>query len=1005
MASPPARQTSIEADGQALSVYRLEDAGDREAPRGAPLTWLTVYALPHGTELSAVLGCVVASADRDVLCVSRFSIATATRPKLGHTVGMSQDVVWPDLPEGQRAAFDAVLKSWCALSEPRLVRISSPLGRGKTYVMQEFYEHLVRHHQPAGGFYGTNLSPEGADQEPWRRARKSVAASVADWKVEPDWAWLSVRAISPFKSDLLGDLRELVSQILTRAATGELESNKVAQLKDTLPDKFTGITGRAVGDLIVDSVPFGGVAKASIRAIVESYSVIKNRGGMLREFAEFLESDTTYEYIALMSLLGQLRNADSSPAILPGILVIENAEQLESTALRSLHKLLVANPDALLSQKNMLSQALYKRMKRHGVPLRLPLQVVLLETTDSGDETIIGPDRERSKRTKATSSPLDQWVEICANDGVSTMEIDSSTLRPVTEGEATQIALKRLPSGLAEHKISTVVLHAKDPFIGGVNPALLASHCEKISMLSCPEEALTPEWADQHLPSFLSVETEQRVESLSIEDRRVLSAAALAGLGFGKSTVEALLPGLDIQPALTRMEEAGYLHKWGGDDLYCFDDNMLYGYGERLAFSDASLCRKALDLTEAPKIHSLASYCVAGITSSHAWVYDWLRGALWRYREIAENAKLDRQWDVHRDIWLAALTLTADRDLIFANLEGYPLETQRINLLSEFREAVPEENENELLWMMLVRWHVHRLTPGPLSLNTLLSSVDTGQDLSNVTRTLPASHKIAARIAGRILCSAIDKRGEIGEVGIRLATRLGPYASLLKKNERVKIGQALLRSGVFSATAAHLCAYEYSSVLDAKERDALAEQLTWWTSVPESTVKLRSLLALSRIGESTSPEMLLPQLEELIVQGAKDDLFQNFDNSGGGFLYGDDPLVYPWQGTRVLLCQEVLRLGAAQATSESPARELIRQVLQEEIESHPSAIGLLMEYYSGELSREVVEELSQLKTRWKKTGLVGHSEQGGLVVLKGAERVPHAVRRPSKKRKKKKRKR
>ncbi|MFB9677639.1 hypothetical protein [Streptosporangium vulgare] len=911
---------------------------------------------------------------------------------------MHQDAMRPKLPDGQQIAFDMLLNTWMNLSEATVIRIAAPLGRGKTHIVQVFYEYLAENHQISGGFYASKAS-EYEELASWRKSRKNLSASLPNWEASPDWVWLSVRALPMAVSDLLGDLKETVAGLLEYLTTEGLESAKAVRLKSVLPDQFTGIAGRAAADLLLDQIPFGSTTKTSLRAIIETYSAMRGRGAPLKEFAEFLESDTSYAYIVLMSLLGQLRNPQIGPAILPSIIVIENAEQLEPTALRSLHELLACDPDVLLAERNTLSRSIYRQLKQHGIPPRLPLLLVLMETTNSGDESVLAPNQERTERFKATTSPLRPWLEHCRQTGIPVKEIDSTMLRLMVKDEATDIASKLLPDGLGERHASMIADRATDPFMGGVNAALLISHCAKVSVLSSPEATLTSAWANQHLPLFLSLETEQRFEALSEEERKVIGAAALAGIGFAESTVNSLLPGLDIHRILTQMEKSGYLHSWGEDGLYCFDDNMLHEYAEKTVLSDPHLCRKALDVTEAPKIRDLAEACFAGITYSKAWVYDSLRGSLWRYVEIATGANLGRQWETHRDVWLAALTLTADRDLVFAALEEDADKKQRIDLLFQHRESDPEGDESELLWMILVRWHVHRLTPGPMTPLSLRSAISYGQDLKDNTRTLTSAHRIAARIAGRVLRASILKRGQIGELGIRLVTRLGPYARLMTGEERLLVAQSLLRAGPFSATATHLCCFEYASLLNKAELLALKRQLAWWATMPEPLVRLRSLLALSHIEGNAFGVDLLPQLEDFLMHGEKDDMFRDFDNITG-ITFGHDPLGYPWWGLRVLLCQEILRLTESSLKERPLLRNAVKEALREEAERHPSAVGLLIENFSSELPEDQIEDLKELAAHWKKTRLLGHSEQAGILPLKRVGKSRSNVTNRSKKKKK-----
>lgn len=105
----------------------------------------------------------------------------------------------------------------------------------------------------------------------------------------------------------------------------------------------------------------------------------------------------------------------------------------------------------------------------------------------------------------------------------------------------------------------------------------------------------------------------------------------------------------------------------------------------------------------------------------------------------------------------------------------------------------------------------------------------------------------------------------------------------------------------------------------------------------------------------------------------------DFD-SNGRIIDFSDPLIYPWMGLRVLICQ-VLSESSTVKFLDVEGRSKIRDFLAAELHSHPSAAAVLVRHYADDLTDDQRDRVDSIVPDWVKTGLPGIMEQAGLYPL------------------------
>ncbi len=105
------------------------------------------------------------------------------------------------LAVAQFTALNIIEEKWNSLAEPTVIRLASPVGRGKTQVVHEFFARLVRKTQSLGKFYDSDAL--WRNQTNWQRARKVIRAAPPDFTQRPTWLWFGLNASPGVPTDTL----------------------------------------------------------------------------------------------------------------------------------------------------------------------------------------------------------------------------------------------------------------------------------------------------------------------------------------------------------------------------------------------------------------------------------------------------------------------------------------------------------------------------------------------------------------------------------------------------------------------------------------------------------------------------------------------------------------------------------------------------------------------------------------------------------------------------------
>ena len=626
------------------------------------------------------------------------------------------------LTGAQAALRDTIINAWRELAVPTVVHVASPGYRGKTQVVQSFYETLA-YEAFEGSASTAPIKPSWQEFSDWRARRKQVKASSIVSATSGMTLWLGVNATAGF-TDLLSPLRETTQEILRRAEENSLPAATMELIKPMLAARLGKIAVTAAGKLALDRIPFfstGEIIASGISEATHAWQSSKRPTGVLREAVERPVDREAVAMLALMRLSGDI----AEPPALPGIiLMIENAELLGDGEFTMLSLLLSANPDDILTQR-FLPASVYKAFKVHGVPPRLPILVILLETTDSSRESYRGPFGEMHERDTANTLICDPWIDRWRDSGIDVF-CSINRLPLFTEHESQEV-LERLSPTVSQHVRNVMAARAFDSLLDGYSPALLRSHAERVMKLMDPEETVTSDWAVAHLPMHLNVELELVAAQLKKDSQMAVIAGSLLGVGFAASSVQETL-GYDPVNALILTEKLGLVHHEDAEDdtFFLFDDSMVRDYFYELGASDGILAWHVLDVHDALKVNYLLDCAVPFHTQDSRAIASLVRQSLWEYRSLMLKAGLASRWDSHRDIWLASLTLSGDMDIVMREA-GDQDARDRLKKLWDEGDSGPKQGENLKAWSIITRWLGHRLIPGPMTYQMLFNAAKAGR--------------------------------------------------------------------------------------------------------------------------------------------------------------------------------------------------------------------------------------------------------------------------------------
>src|SRR4051812_47398605 len=98
----------------------------------------------------------------------------------------------PWLTSDQNRVSARLQEKWSALASPTVIVLNGPSGRGKTRIVQAFYDHLCQR-QPQGQEFWKG-SPATDTLDDWRQNRKTVNPPSFDVNLSalPAWLWFGI---------------------------------------------------------------------------------------------------------------------------------------------------------------------------------------------------------------------------------------------------------------------------------------------------------------------------------------------------------------------------------------------------------------------------------------------------------------------------------------------------------------------------------------------------------------------------------------------------------------------------------------------------------------------------------------------------------------------------------------------------------------------------------------------------------------------------------------------
>lgn len=213
---------------------------------------------------------------------------------------------------------------------------------------------------------------------------------------------------------------------------------------------------------------------------------------------------------------------------------------------------------------------------------------------------------------------------------------------------------------------------------------------------------------------------------------------------------------------------------------------------------------------------------------------------------------------------------------------------------------------------------------------------------------------------------------------VQLIARFGSFCRSLDSSTRQKLSSSLLQVAGVSVSAVNLLVGELFSDLSPTDQALALSLLRGWVRELEGRDRLRCIAVLAENSPYPIGEDLVTALVCSIREDISDDYFLDFEISGN-FVDNSAPLVYPWRGLPVLVCQGLLKQESIHGNTSN--LKSIEKLLWREADVHPSAVALLSKYYNNNMSRSRRQRLRKLRSMWIATSLPGNCEQAGLLML------------------------
>lgn len=823
------------------------------------------------------------------------------------------------LTTAQAAVSELLSSAWASLSSPTVIILNAPTGRGKTRIIQEFYDSQAEGQAKGRRFWRVRLAKD--DLRTWRQGRKTVAPGPVDVTQRPAWLWFGLDGYPSGRVDFLGEIHRLNYAIVNGYESGKLPTGTTEPLRRGAGRGILSDLLKATTDVIADLLG-GGLVKTGVETTLAVHRAVANRnelGVPLSVDDPLVAARAMLITSFVASLLGGLDRA-----LAPTVLAVDDAHLLDSSAVATLDALMSADPENELWAPGLLGGKQREFAATRGIPPSAP--VLLLAT-----------------RQPLSDSQLDYFgarTDAWRKRGLAVITVGEDRLPLIPEDDAVAVAARRLADlGLDGDQLRLVAEQAHDRLLNGVNASLLIAHCERVWRLTDPHQTLTPEWAEQYLPRFIEEDARQRYDKLPLLAQKAVVAGSLRGPAFLQRSVAIILPELNqIDDWADEVHDSGYAERsvlLREEPQFVFSDEPSFAYARDQAVRDSALCTHALTTLSAPLLRNLWAAATVGPMGDGRALYEMSRQEAYNYRQLVEETNLHGE-TLDAEVWAATLGFDGQRQLILENDLGPSGPTQQLwSDLITGNEPLSGDG-----WAIASRWVIHRYLPGPYTFSSARTQ-DEGETRT-WTRFHPRAPRMAALVASRVLPFLLAENRPLFEPGLRLLLRLGFAGRLLSSGLRRSVASRLLHVAPLRLSAAVILARVYGRDLEKDQREVLHGVLLAGPAPDPGDARTRRSLGLAWLGHELMRNDASQVIDDLLSACQTRPRFHEEDAFGitGRFLDVSDPLVYPWANQSIYAAAALLT-APRQIPIPADARHVASENLLKAVEDHPGAAWLM----------------------------------------------------------------
>ncbi|WP_433361019.1 hypothetical protein ACQPZX_27740 [Actinoplanes sp. CA-142083] len=864
------------------------------------------------------------------------------------------------LTPAQSAVAGVISEVWGKLAEPAVVVLDAPGGRGKTRIVQEFYDGLAGRQPQSRRFWRGRLAGDALPG--WRERRKRVAPESVDITQAPGWLWLGLEGYPLGRVDFAGQLRLVNDAIVAGFAEGRLPAGAADALRrGAARDVLPGLV-KAAKDVLAD-LAGAGLVKTGLEAALAVRQGITARDDFGVQLSVSDPAAMARAVLATMFVTGVLGGSET--ALAPAVIAVDDAHLLDPSAVAALDALVHADPEAELLGSGFLSGPPRAHAAARGLPAAAPL--LILATAQP-----LGPSEP---------DHFGAQVETWRQQGIDVVAADQDLLRLLDGDAAAAVAARLLARhALGEEQLRMIAERAADRVLGGVNASLLIAHCEQVDRLTDPRSTVDDNWAEQHLPRFVEEEARRRFDALPATARAAVTAGSLRGPAFAFEAASIMLPALGDDTAwVDEVQQSGFALRSGDAEQFVFVDEPSYAYARAQAMRDTRLCTKALTEVSGPLLRRLWAKATVGPLGGGRTLYELSRQEAFQYRELVTEAGL-RGRAVDPEVWFATLGFASE--VQFARESSEPSGPRDMLALWEElttgQEPLPGDG-----WAIAARWVVHRHVPGSMTFaNAWAGPPEMTRGWTRLDRQAPG---IAARVAARTLPSLLADGRPLYEPGLRLLLRLGITGRLLPAELRRLVATRLLFVAPLRLSAAVLLARVYRTDLSAEQRARLLQVLLGGPAEDSDNAAFRRSLALAWTGDELPPEVAATVVDDLVSPVREPFGLTGF-GVAGRVADAADPFVYPWAQLQISAAVALLTSKVLPVRDE--ARQIAARRLFDAVETHPGVAALIA---SGRFHDDAGQRdrARAAVTRWRELGAL----ECGRFDLSGPAAPPRAKKR------------